>query len=52
MTQAKGILMEREGLEPGAAFDRLVALADRRQLTLRELAAEVVASTGDARQPA
>jgi AmiR/NasT family two-component response regulator len=40
--QAKGILMEREGLDPAAAFDRLrrAARADRRRVG--EVAAEVV----------
>ena len=47
VTQAKGILMEREGLEAGAAFDRLVALSARRGVTLREIATEVVGSSGD-----
>jgi GAF domain-containing protein len=41
--QAKGILMEREGLDPAGAFDRLrkAARADRRRVS--EIAAEVVA---------
>ena len=41
--QAKGILMEREGLDPGGAFDRLrkAARAGRRRVS--EVAAEVVA---------
>jgi hypothetical protein len=41
--QAKGILMEREGIDPAAAFDRLrrAARAGRRRVS--EVAAEVVA---------
>lgn len=41
VTQAKGILMEREGLESRQAFDRLVALAEKRRSTLREVALQL-----------
>lgn len=48
VTQAKGILMEREGLDAGQAFDRLVHLSGRNGQTVREVAAGVVASSGSA----
>jgi hypothetical protein len=41
--QAKGILMEREGLDPAAAFDRLRRAARAERRRVGEVAAEVVA---------
>jgi ANTAR domain/GAF domain len=41
--QAKGILMEREGLGPAGAFDRLRKAARARRRRVSEVAAEVVA---------
>jgi len=41
--QAKGILMEREGLDPAAAFDRLRLAARPARRRVGEVAAEVVA---------
>jgi GAF domain-containing protein len=41
--QAKGILMEREGLDPAAAFDRLRRAARAARRRVGEVAAEVVA---------
>jgi GAF domain-containing protein len=41
--QAKGILMEREGLDPAGAFDRLRKAARARRRRVSEVAAEVVA---------
>jgi GAF domain-containing protein len=41
--QAKGILMEREQLEPAGAFDRLRKAARARRRRVSEVAAEVVA---------
>jgi GAF domain-containing protein len=40
--QAKGILMEREGLDPAAAFDRLRTAARAARRRVGEVAAEVV----------
>jgi GAF domain-containing protein len=40
--QAKGILMEREGLDPAGAFDRLRKAARARRRRVSEVAAEVV----------
>ena len=50
VTQAKGILMEREGLGPHAAFDRLVALANRQGTTLHAFAGEIVGPSDDAHE--
>jgi GAF domain-containing protein len=41
--QAKGILMEREGLDPAAAFDRLRRAARAARRRVGEVAAEIVA---------
>jgi GAF domain-containing protein len=41
--QAKGILMEREGLDPAGAFDRLRKAARARRRRVSEVATEVVA---------
>jgi AmiR/NasT family two-component response regulator len=41
--QAKGILMEREGLDPAAAFDRLRRAARATRRRVGEVAAEVAA---------
>jgi GAF domain-containing protein len=41
--QAKGILMEREQLDPAGAFDRLRRAARARRRRVSEVAAEVVA---------
>ena len=41
--QAKGILMERDGLDPAGAFDRLRKAARARRRRVSEVAAEVVA---------
>jgi AmiR/NasT family two-component response regulator len=41
--QAKGILMEREQLDPAGAFDRLRKAARARRRRVSEVAAEVVA---------
>ena len=41
--QAKGILMEREQLDPPGAFDRLRKAARARRRRVSEVAAEVVA---------
>jgi GAF domain-containing protein len=43
--QAKGILMARHGIPPGAAFDLLAEQSQRTNRKLRELAEELVAST-------
>lgn len=48
VTQAKGILMEREALGSREAFDRLVALAEKRGNTLREVALELTDAAADA----
>ena len=40
--QAKGILMEREGLDPAGAFDRLRKAARARRARVSEVASEVV----------
>lgn len=40
--QAKGALIERHGLEPGVAFERLRSAARRRGTPLRRLAREVL----------
>lgn len=48
VTQARGILMEREGLTSREAFDRLVALAEKRRTTLREVAGELTDATASA----
>ncbi len=45
ITQAKGMLMEREHLSASEAFDRLVALSKRRRTTVRQVAEEIVGST-------
>jgi AmiR/NasT family two-component response regulator len=41
--QAKGILMEREQLDPAGAFDRLRKAARARRRRVSEVAAEVIA---------
>jgi GAF domain-containing protein len=44
--QAKGMLMERDGLDPAAAFDRLRRAARAARRRVGEVAAEVVAGQG------
>ena len=44
--QAKGVLMEREGLSAQAAFDRLRRQARARSRKLDDLAREVIAGRG------
>jgi hypothetical protein len=44
--QAKGVLMERYGVDDEAAFARLVALSQSTNVKLVEVAADVVARTG------
>lgn len=39
---AKGILMERHGIGPDAAFERLVTMSQHGNVKLREVAAHVV----------
>lgn len=48
--QAKGILMERRGIPPGAAFEELVALSQHENRPLRAVA-EDIATTGEASEP-
>jgi GAF domain-containing protein len=47
--QAKGVLMAQQGLAEDEAFDRLRAWSQARNTKLRDVAAEVVASTRDVR---
>jgi GAF domain-containing protein len=46
--QAKGVLMARHGVDPDSAFALLREQSQRRNVKLRDLAAEVVASTARA----
>jgi ANTAR domain len=49
--QAKGILAERHGISPDEAFARLRREARSRRTKLRDLAAEVIATTQAAPEP-
>lgn len=48
VTQAKGILMEREGLTARQAFGRLVALAEKQRTTVREVSRDLTDATASA----
>ena len=44
--QAKGVLMQRDGCDADEAFQQLVLISQRRNVKLRDIALEIVGSTG------
>ena len=49
--QAKGILMERHGIEADEAFDRLVKMSQETNVKVREVAENLVELRADLPQP-